>query len=175
VVRIRPRNQAGTGNLIANNVIANNHGRGISMHDNDGLAVSDTTVTHNTIVFNGSTGILVNVNAGTGNIIANNVLADNGWICDYKQIRVQAGSSNLIANNIVWSPTSSRCGIENSTSTNTVTGNVLEDPMFVKAYSDLHLLAGSPAIGLALVANSQPTDYEGKPCDSSPDDGAYEY
>jgi Right handed beta helix region len=162
-------------NVIANNLIVNNHGRGISMHDNGGAAVSDARVVHNTIVRNGSTGLLHNVNAGTGNVIANNVFSDNGWIYGYKQVRVQSGSSNIVSNNIVWSPEVARQGIEESGgASNTVSGNVIQDPLFVSAYADLHLSPGSPAVGLGLPAYGVSIDFDGKPRTGAPDAGAFE-
>lgn len=161
--------------LIANNVIVNNRGRGISMHDNGGSAISRATVVQNTIVRNGNAGILVNVNAGTDNVIASNVLDDNGWSEGYRQIRVQSGRDNLIANNIVWSPNASRSGVENTTSTNTVTRNAAQNPMFVNSHTDLRLRAGSPAMGLALKEYSRSGDFDGKKRDSAPDAGAYEH
>jgi parallel beta helix pectate lyase-like protein len=163
-----------TRNLIANNIIVRGVGRGISMHDNGGGAISYTTVTGNTIVRNGSTGILVAVNAGLGNVIANNVLADNGIKYNYKQIRIKTGTGHQIINNIVWSPTASRSGIEQMVTGNTVTGNLTSDPLFVSNYSDLHLRSGSPAMGLALPTYSVSPDYDGTTRDGSPSAGAYE-
>jgi Right handed beta helix region len=164
-----------TRNLIANNIIVGGVGRGISMHDNGGGAISYTTVTGNTIVRNGSTGILVATNAGSGNVIANNVIADNGIKYSYKQIRIKTGSGNSVLNNIVWSPTASRSGIEIFSGTrNTIIGNVEQNPLFVTPYSDLHLRAGSPAIGLALSTYSVSPDFDGTTRDGSPNAGAYE-
>jgi hypothetical protein len=167
------RHQAGR-NVVANNVIFNNHGRGISMHDNEGDPIPDAIVVNNTIVRNGNTGILVSVNGASGNVVANNLLYDNGWISDHKQIRILSGVGNIIANNIVWSPNPAHVGIENATTTNMVTGNVESDPLFV-GMTDFHLQAGSPAIGLALPEYSPPRDFDDRARDSAPDTGAYEH
>jgi hypothetical protein len=164
-----------TRNLVANNVIVAGVGRGISMHDNGGGAISYTTVTGNTIVRNGSTGILVATNAGSGNVIANNVIADNGIRYSYKQIRIKTGSGNSILNNIVWSPTASRSGIEIFSGTsNTIKGNLQQNPLFVSPYSDLHLRTGSPAIGLGLSSYSVSPDFDGVTRFGTPSAGAYE-
>jgi len=162
-----------TRNTIANNVIVGNAGRGISMHDNGGLAVNHTIVAHNTIAQNGNTGILLALNGGTGSTIANNVVADNSRIYHHKQIRYRGGTGNTIANNIAWSPIAADSGME-SMPGNTVTGNVMQDPKFVDADDNFHLLATSPAIGLALTGYAT-SDIDGKARDSQPDSGAYEY
>ena len=144
------------------------------MHDNKGDAISDTIVANNTIVRNGGTGIQIGVNAGTGNVIANNLLAENGWREGLRQIRIITGSSNLIANNVVWSSNPTRVGIAAEVTTNTLTGNLENDPLFVTPYTDLHLRAGSPAIGAALPAYRPVIDYDGRTRDGSPDIGALE-
>jgi hypothetical protein len=164
-----------TRNLIANNIIVDSVGRGISMHDNGGGAISYTTVTHNTIVRNGSTGILVVVNAGIGNVIANNIVADNAVTYSYQQIRIKTGSGNAILNNIVWSPVSARSGIVALSGTsNTLSGNLEQDPKFVTPYTDLHLQSTSPAIGLADPTYNVSLDFDGLARDGDPDAGAFE-
>ncbi len=171
------RTQAGRGNVIANNVIVKNHGRGISLHDNEGLAISDTVVVNNTIIGNGSTGILVSTNGGSGNIIANNILAGSGALYKYRQITLRSGSGNLILNNVVWSTVLDRqgIGIENNLSGNTVSGNLILDPKFEDAANrNYHLLSDSPAVSLAKPEYAVALDFEGYLRDSAPDAGAYE-
>jgi len=163
--------------LIANNLITGSVGRGISLHDNTSTnKIENVTVAYNTIVGNGSAGILMATNGGTGNVVANNVLANNGLTYKYKQIRVKSGTNgNTVANNVVWSPTASQSGIELWSGTaNTVLRNVSLDPMFVTKYSNLQLQAGSPAVGLGDPKWTVSTDYAGKTRDGSPDAGAYE-
>jgi hypothetical protein len=163
---------ATTRNYIVNNVIVNGVGRGISMHDNGGSAINYTTVAHNTIVRNGSTGILLALEAGHDNVIANNVVADNGLTYSYRQIRYKSGTGNQILNNIVWSPVAGKSGME-SMGSNTVSGNVQADPLVAEKWTDLHLQAGSPAIGLGL-AGYATDDFDGTARDGAPDAGAYE-
>jgi len=163
--------------LIANNLITRSVGRGISLHDNTSTnKIENVTVVNNTIVSNGSTGILMATNGGTGNVVANNVIANNGLTYKYKQIRVKSGTNgNTVANNVVWSPTASQSGVELwSGTSNTVVRNVMLDPMFMAKYSNLQLQSGSPAIGLADTKWAVSTDYMGKTRDASPDAGAYE-
>jgi hypothetical protein len=162
-----------TRNLIANNVIIGSVGRGISMHDNGGSAINYTTVVHNTIVRNGSTGILLALEAGTGNVIANNIVADNGLTYSYKQIRYKSGTGNQILNNITWSPNATRSGME-TMGNNNVSGNIEQNPAFMSPYGDLDLQSGSPAIDLGLSAYSVSPDYEGTARSGTPDAGAYE-
>jgi hypothetical protein len=115
-------------------------------------------------------------NGGTGNVVANNVIANNGLTYKYKQIRVKSGTNgNTVANNVVWSPTASQSGIELWSGTvNTVVRNVTLDPMFMAKYANLQLQAGSPAVGLGDPRWAVSTDYTGKTRDASPDAGAYE-
>ena len=171
------RHQAGGGHIIANNVIVANRGRGISMHDNEGLPINNAVVVHNTIIGNGSTGILVATNGGSGNVIANNILANSGHIEGYNQITLRSGSGNLIYNNIVWSTLLARqgVGIESGVSGNLLSGNLALDPKFQGyASRDFHLLSGSPAIGLSRTEYAVNLDFEGYLRDLAADAGAYE-
>jgi parallel beta helix pectate lyase-like protein len=171
------RKQIGSGNVIDNNLITRSTGRGISLHDNTSSnKIENIRVLHNTITRNGSTGILLATNGGAGNVVANNILADNGLTYNYKQVRLRAGTGtngNSVLNNITWSPVVSKQGVENG-GTNTVSGNLSSDPNFVTPYTDLHLQAGSPAIGLGLTSYSVSPDYDGNARDGSPDAGAFE-
>jgi hypothetical protein len=167
------RQTTGAGNRIVGNLLLRNAARGLSMHDNGGGAISNVLVAHNTAAGNGSTGILVNVNGGSNNVIANNVVTGNGDATGQRQIRVLSGASNLVTHNLTWSATSSRAGIENTTSS-TLVGNVIGNPLFIAPYTNVRLQAGSPAVGLADPARVVSPDYDGKPRDGSPDAGAYE-
>lgn len=168
----RQATTASTRNYIVNNLITTSVGRGISMHDNGGSPINYTTVAHNTIVRNGSTGILLALEGGHGNIVANNIVADNGLRYDYKQIRWKHGEAKVL-NNIVWSPTASRSGMEPLGDGSTASGNLLVNPLFVSPTSDWHLQAGSPAIGLGLSGYAT-DDFEDKSRDGAPDAGAFE-
>jgi hypothetical protein len=161
----------GSGNVIANNLLVRNAARGLSLHDNSGDGVYDVLVTHNTIVGNGSTGILVN--DGDRMTVVNNISAYNGEERDQSQIRVLAGSRNVVRNNLTYSPSSGLAGIENITSS-LLGGNLIGNPRFVVGYTDLRLQSGSPAIDLGLSEYRQDTDYAGRTRGSRPDAGAYE-
>jgi parallel beta-helix repeat protein len=170
---------SGVGNLITNNLLVQNAARGVSLHDNSGVGVFDVVITHNTIVGNGSVGILLN--EGDRNTAANNVVVGNGDARNYGQIRIRPstvspGTNNRVYNNLTWHPTDpSRAGIMNETSNPAVvSGNVIANPRFVSYLTDFRLQLGSPAISLGLSNFGQTVDYEGKPRDSSPDAGAYE-
>jgi len=166
--------EIGTGNSIDNNLITRSTGRGISLHDTGGGLIHDILIANNTIWRNGSTGILIAANGGTGNIVANNILADNSVTYSYKQVRIKSGSPDaLVLNNIVWSPDAANAGIEAISGT-TISGNLAEDPKFVAPYNDLHLQAGSPAVGLADPRYAMGPDYEGNPRGTNPDAGAYQ-
>jgi hypothetical protein len=169
----RQATTASTRNYVVNNIIIGSVGRGISMHDNGGSAINYTTVAHNTIVRNGSTGILLALEGGVGNIIANNIVADNSLTYNYKQIRWKSGQAQVL-NNITWSPTSTKNGIEALGGGSTASGNVSSDPLVVTPWTDLHLQAGSPAVSLGLPAHSVSPDYDGVARDATPDAGAYE-
>jgi parallel beta-helix repeat protein len=164
----------GDGTVIANNLLVRNAARGLSLHDNSGAGVYDVVVAHNTIVANGSTGILVN--DGDRNTLVNNIAVGNGDQTGQDQIRVLAGNSNKVWNNLTWHPTnSSRRGIENTTSSE-MSGNLVADPLFVSYLGDLRLLAGSPAIDMGLAGwTFGGKDYAGKTRDSKPDVGAHEH
>jgi cell division septation protein DedD len=168
----------GKGNLIANNLLVRNKARGISLHDNSGTGVYDVVVVHNTAVYNGSSGLLIN--NGDRNIVANNLFAYNGDLNNQKQIRIVGsgaqgisnGSNHQIRNNLTYSTTASRAGIANEAGA-VVSGNVIADAMLMGA-GDLRLQTGSPAIGLGLSTYTWGKDYDGRTRDASPDAGAYE-
>jgi hypothetical protein len=162
----------GVGNVIAENLMVHNAARGISIHDNSGVGAYDVLVAHNTIVANGSTGLLVN--DGDRITVANNISAYNGEARVQQQIRVIHGDHNIVDNNLTWSPVSSLRGIENTTAS-PMSGNRIADPLFVAKYSNLHLQAGSPAIGMGNPSYEWTPDYDGKARGSSPDVGGYEY
>ena len=161
-----------SGNVIRNNLIVHNAARGVSVHSNsDATAAKHVLVAHNTVAFNGSTGLLFN--DGDNNIAVNNIFVFNGEARDQKQIRVLAGNNNQVRNNLTYSPISSLADIDNQTSS-PMSGNVVAQPQFVdKAADDYHLDASSPAVGLGLPGYAT-DDYDGKARDASPDAGAFE-
>ena len=162
----------GDGTVIANNLLVHNASRGLSLHDNSGHGVFDVLVAHNTVVGNGSTGILVN--DGDRMTLVGNLAVDNGDRTRQRQIRVRSGNGNKIWNNLTWhASNSSRAGIENATSSE-MGGNRIADPLFVSS-TDFRLRAGSPAIGLDLTGYVAGPDYAGVGRDGRADAGAFEY
>lgn len=163
----------GTGSVIANNLLVRNAARGLSFHDNTGVGVYDVVIAHNTVVGNGSTGILVN--DGDRMTLVNNIAVGNGDKTGQSQIRVVAGNGNKIWNNLTWHATaSSRAGIENTTSSE-MTGNKIGNPLLLTYLADLRLQAGSPAINMGLTGWTFGSDYAGKLRIAAPDVGAFEY
>jgi hypothetical protein len=167
----------GEGTVIANNLLIRNAARGLSLHDNSGAGVYDVIVAHNTIVGNGSTGILVN--DGDRVTLVNNIAVNNGDQTGQDQIRILAGNANKAWNNLTWHATASdRRGIENTTSSE-MSGNVVADARFVSALLsqlDLRLLPASPAINMGRPGFTfGGKDYAGKTRDASPDVGGYEH
>ena len=158
----------GDGNLIANNLIEHNRAKGIQLYEN---GTYDVVVTHNTVIDNGSAGIILS--GKTDRItVANNVVGYN----NAKQIRVLSGNSNLIVGNLVYSPKRSNSAIENKTKSS-VQGTITADPRFVNQPGhDFHLQANSPAVDRAVVGYAMGVDLEGtiRPVGAGPDVGAYE-
>jgi hypothetical protein len=161
----------GPGSVISNNLLVRNAARGLSLHDNSGEGVYDVLVTHNTVVGNGSTGILVN--DGDRMTLANNISAFNGDKTSQRQIRIQAGNSNRAYNNLTYHPTSSRADIENTTGS-VLSGNRVGDPKFVSLFGNLRLQSGSPAIDLGRSEYAAGSDYDGRARGAAPDAGAFE-
>jgi Right handed beta helix region len=160
---------SGGGNLIANNIIAHNRGKGVQLYPN---GTYDVIVSENTIVDNGNAGIIINGKTDRITVVGN-IAAFNGK----KQIRVQAGDSNRVERNLTYSPSPSLADIENTT-LSTVTGNVVSDPLFVnRRAGDYRLTSGSPAIGLGLAEYAPGTDYtrRTRPHRAAPAAGAFEY
>jgi hypothetical protein len=162
----------GPGSVISNNLLVRNAARGLSLHDNSGVGVYDVLVTHNTVVGNGSTGILVN--DGDRMTLANNISAFNGDKTSQRQIRIRAGNNNRAYNNLTYHPTSSRAGIENTTGS-LLSGNRVADPRFVSQFGNLRLQTGSPAIDLGRSEYAAGSDYDGRARGTAPDAGAFEW
>jgi hypothetical protein len=168
----------GIGNLIANNLLAHNASRGVSLHDNNGSGVYDVVVAHNTFVYNGAAGLLLN--NGDRNIVVNNLFHQNGDRNPNSQIRIVGsgaqgllnGNNHQILNNLTYSSTASRAGIDNENGS-LLSGNLIANPLLVSA-TDWHLQAGSPAIGLGR-AGYIILDYDGKTRALAPAVGAYEF
>jgi hypothetical protein len=92
-------------------------------------------VAHNTIVGNGSAGLLVNV--GNRVVVVNNIAAFSGEDSDQSQIRVLHGNNNQVRNNS-RGPHGGLQGIENAKSS-TMSANRFGNSLFVSEFRDLHL------------------------------------
>lgn len=150
--------------LIVNNVISANVARGIQMYDGpDGL-----TVANNTVVGNGKTGIQFG-NETSNSIAVNNLVAYNG---EYGiRSAYLTGTGNVVTNNLVWengtkSPTAIIDGLvwEND--------NIEANPGFDKA-ADLTITTGGAATDAADANYAPAIDFTGK-SRSTADIGAYE-
>jgi hypothetical protein len=97
------------------------------------------------------------------------------------------GSSPIIKNAIMWGDTTGEIYNTDGTSNPAVTysdiqggysgtGNINADPLFVNAPTDLHLQAGSPAIGTGTSVGAPSTDFDGnpRPAGGPTDMGAYQ-
>jgi chitodextrinase len=165
----------GTDHLAANNVIHDHPwGFGIQVYDENHRSI----IVNNTITDSGHSGIVVGGSGGVSDItIRNNVIAHN----DHNGISFDSTcptSGIAIDHNVLfgngWSPPiENRC----TSAVNTAGGNAFGNPLFVDyAARNLHLQAGSPALGYALPAWSPLSDHDGqaRPQGAGPDAGAYE-
>jgi Right handed beta helix region len=162
----------GDDHLVANNVI-NDHveGFGIQVYDKGDRAI----VVGNTITGAGHSGIVVGGSGGVSGVrVHNNVLAFNDqWGISHDS---SCPSSSVADHNVLYGngygPTREGCS-----GLSFAGGNRTADPLFVSyANRDLHLQAGSPALGYALPAYTPGTDHDGeaRPQGSGPDAGADE-
>ena len=177
-----------TGSIAYNNVVWHNGDHGIDVHSNNG-----NTVVANTVFQNYDSGIEMTGSLNT--VLANNISVDNGINSARTsgQVRADATSapSTTLDNDLLWLsvPTGSKTvfiawGSTKFTTlaafqaaTGQETHGVSANPAFVNAGAyDLHLTAGSPAIGSAnSTAGGQPsTDADGVARSLPYDIGAYE-
>jgi parallel beta-helix repeat protein len=163
----------GGGNLIANCVIERNAAQGIALYSGSSSSEpSQVTIEENTIVYNGHYGIVV---YGTRNIIVNNILANNGDVFRSPQLGIEHGTDHLIDSNMLWSPTTSRQGIYNTTG-QPVTHSIIGNPAFVEpARHNYRLSAGSAALGAGNPRYALRKDRDGLSRRPMPEIGAYGY
>jgi hypothetical protein len=155
--------------LISNNLVVGNRALGLNIAPD----ANDVTVTQNTVVSNGTSGIIVGGYGGwssNNNVVANNVVAlnDEWGIRSYWEDSI--GRANLAVRNLVfanraggyWFP---RGGMVEKQS-------IAANPRFV-APRNYRLRARSPAINRAIPAFSMKFDFAGRRR-SAPDLGAFE-
>ena len=158
---------AGTGNLIANNVIAHNVAMGVQLYP----APAGVVVEENTIVDNGNYGIVV---YGSLHKIVNNILSNNGNSAINPQMRIDLLAAGLtIDSNLFWNDAWSLRGYINPIGLPVVNAPV-GNPLFADpVHRNYHLKAGSPAAGAGNALYTQPTDKDGIVRHLPPDLGAY--
>jgi Right handed beta helix region len=155
----------GNGGLIADNLIVHNVAYGVHLYPD----AHGVTVTQNTILSNGRSGVIVS-DTSSNNLVVNNIVAYNAT----NSIRSDSltGTGNVARDNIVWGNGSGNIGADADGLT--LQNNVQADPHFVGG-GDYHPAAGSPAIGRAEPGYSLPYDYTGAPRSTSgPTVGAFE-
>ena len=158
---------AGTGNLIANNVIEHNVAMGVQLYP----APVGVVVEENTIVNNGNYGMVV---YGSLHKIVNNILSNNGNSAINPQMKIDLLAAGLtIHSNLFWNASWALRGYINPIGL-PVADAPIGDPMFVDPVRhNYHLQPGSPAAGVGNKQYMQPTDKDGVPRHLPPDLGAY--
>ena len=163
--------ERGVGGTIASNLVERNKGGGIQIYPGfDGLLVNQ-----NTVVRNGSFGILVGGNRNTSDdvVVVNNILSMNGGQGIRTFWRRKQGTGNVAINNLIWDNGEndvSREGMQQQ-------DNVRTPPRFVDvAKGNYRLRRRSGAVGTALLQYVAPIDRDGKqrPVGLRPDLGAFE-
>jgi hypothetical protein len=163
--------ERGAGGTIASNLIERNHAGGIQIYPGyDGLVVNQ-----NTIVRNGSFGILVGGNRNTSDdvTVVNNILSLNRGQGIRTFWRRTPGTGNIALNNLIWDNQEndvSREGMQQQ-------GNVRALPRFVDVRNgNYRLQRRSGAVGQALLRYVAPIDADGRqrPVGLRPDLGAFE-
>jgi hypothetical protein len=159
------------GGLIANNIVVANHAMGLKIAPE----ASHVTVTQNTVVANGTSGMTVGGEldwSSNDNLVVNNIVAFNRlWgIRSYWERSVGQGNRavrNLIFSNgagAFWFP---RGGLVQQQS-------ILANPTFMSP-SNFRLRARSPAVNRAIPEFSMRSDFSGRKRPASrPDIGAFE-
>jgi len=158
------------GGLIANNLVVGNLALGLKIAPE----ASHALVAQNTVVDNGTAGVLVGSEenwTSSDNLVVNNIVVDNHeWgIRTYWEKVV--GSGNLALRNLVFAngkgPFFLRGGMVQRKS-------IIANPRFVSS-GDFRLQRGSRAINRAIRAFSMSSDLTGRYRRSRPDLGAFEH
>ncbi len=146
---------------LTNTIIADNRGGGLYVES------SAPRLVHTTLARNGSVGLYFGSAYGASAAwLTNTILASHTT-----GVVVAAGSMVTLNRTLWYSNTTLSSGAGILVRSGDVTG----DPAFVDAaHGDYHLTAGSAAIDQGVDAGV-PTDRDGRPRDSQPDLGAYEF
>lgn len=167
----------GGGGLIANNIVEHNNSCGINLFTTDNSSGSSypeyVTVTENTVVNNGNYGICL---GGDHNIVANNILYNNGDLAPSNQGKIAQGIHHTVDHNLTWdTSSSSRRGWFDAASCNCITNPYnSSDPSFVSSCNlDWHLTSSSPAIGWSNSNYVQALDHDSRTRTNPSDAGSY--
>ncbi len=172
--------------LFLNNLLYNNHASGISLYKIDAASESSNNrVINNTIMVARDGRWAVNLGAGTGNVIYNNILLNRnpaagsikntavgmtGFRSDHNIVtdRFSLGDGNHVVPLEAWSR---KTGHDQHTIVAAPAELFVNEPA-----ADFHLLANAPAVDRADPALSPRQDLEGhpRPSGSGPDVGALE-
>jgi hypothetical protein len=176
----------GQNGLIANNLVYHQlNGFGIQVRGNYPdpntvvpIPARNVIVTDNTAVDNSLSGIMVENNA-TLTTVVNNISAANGsyGVRGYNNGSGEILPGNVAHDNDAYGNHSGQFGNSSGNIIDFSLGNLLGDPHFVDPLiRDYHLLAGSPAIDVALAPYSTLIDFEGvvRPQGAGADLGAHE-
>jgi hypothetical protein len=163
--------ERGSDGTVESNLVAGNIGGGIQIYP----AFDRVVVNQNTVVRNGSFGILVGGARSTSDdvVVVNNILSLNAGQGIRTFWRRATGKRNIALNNLIWENGEndvSREGIQQQ-------GNVLASPSFVDPPNgNYRLRRRSGAVGQALLRYVAPIDRDGRPRPAGlrPDLGAFE-
>jgi parallel beta-helix repeat protein len=150
--------------VIANNVVENNYAFGVHLYPQP----HDVLVTHNTIVGNGRSGVIV-ANDSTNIRVVNNIIARNAQrgVSGYEL----TGTHNVVENNLFWANRDDAAGGGGLTLIDNRSGN----PRFL-ARSDYRLRHGGPALARGIRLGKVSQDFRGRerPRNARADLGAFQ-
>lgn len=150
--------------LICNNICYANGGRGVTLYLSDSVDVVNNTVFGNLINLAGEGEI---GNEGNSNRLFNNIV----WPTSGRAGSVDYGTGAQWQHNLYYNTTTYVAGTSDIVGQNPLFVNYSTDP----AQADLHLQAGSPAIGNGTTSISIPKDIAGTARTARNDIGAYQY
>jgi len=166
----------GSGHLVANNVIYDqHHGFGLHIYPSADRVI----VTANTIVENERGGIVLGATSATtvtNTVLVNNIVAFNHrlGISSYFPAGTMMGSGNVAFNNLGYGNPGGDFSIWQGGGIDYSGGNLVADPRFVDLGGrNLLLREESPAIGAALPQFSPVTNADGESRSDTPNNGAY--
>jgi hypothetical protein len=155
--------------VIANNIVEHNAAFGVQVYPD----CSNADVSHNTIVANGQSGVVVGTDGGgtTQNVrVVNNIIVGNR-ASGVQTVWEGNSGSGIVARNLI---SGNGRGVADTEGL-TVSGTIRGAPRFVNyAGRNYRLKKGSPAIGRATVALSPGRDIGGRPRGTRRDLGAVE-